>query len=374
MGDGTTGNKRHIRKLPLEVTDSTGYLSNVAAITAGGAHVCALKSDSTVWCWGYAFQGQLGDGTMGHFPPGARFKPVQVLNSVGDAPLTDVVGIDGGGNHTCAVKADGTAWCWGYDQFGQLGDDTSGGYGGNHVRLLPVQVVTAAGPALTNVTQIAAGNFSSCAVTADQTVWCWGADDQGQLGDGVVNNFGDVKAAVQVITESGTLSSVTAVSLGTGHYACAVRSDGTVWCWGRDGEGQLGDGTRGNENYNRSKAVEVVSGGAPLDNMKSVNAGSNHTCAVTYAKTAWCWGSDASAELGDATFGEGGSRLYPVQVVKDAAALTNVKQIAAGLEHTCALRTTGHVLCWGSDKNGAIGDGTRGDANHVRVTPVAVSF
>jgi alpha-tubulin suppressor-like RCC1 family protein len=333
-------------------------------------HNCALKSDQTVWCWGYASEGQLGDGTTGHFPPGARLHPVQVLNGDGNGPLTDVASIDGGSNHTCAVKTDGTAWCWGWDQMGQDGDNTAGA-GGQHIRTLPVQVVTAAGPALTNVTQISAGDFASCAVTTDQSVWCWGGDDQGQLGDGDPNNFGDVKAAVQVQTQSGTLTNVMSVSAGFGHYACALRSDGTVWCWGRDGEGELGDGTTGDSSSMRSKAVEVMSGADPRANIKSISAGSQHMCAVTYDKTAWCWGNDGSAQLGDAAFG---IQLEPVQVMKGSSALSGVRQIAAGLAHTCALRTTGHVLCWGSDKQGQIGDGTRGDANHVRMTPTPVLF
>jgi len=315
LGDDTTTN----RYTPVQVVN----LTNVVSVAAGCSHTCALKSDGTVWCWGYNGEGELGDNTTTD-----RYTPVQVVN------LTNVVSVAAGCSHTCALKSDGTVWCWGYNGYGQLGDNTTTD------RYTPVQVVN-----LTNVVSVAAGDSHSCALKSDGTVWCWGFNSDGELGD---NTTTDRYTPVQV----SRLTNVLSVAAG-GRHTCALKSDGTVWCWGYNGYGQLGDGTT----TNRYTPVQV----SGLTNVVSVAAGYYHTCALKSDGTVWCWGYNGYGQLGDNTTTD---RYTPVQVVN----LTNVVSVAAGNSHSCAIKSDGSAWCWGFNSDGELGDGT----TTKRYTPVQV--
>jgi len=293
----------------------------VWTFSTGGYHSCALKSDGTVWCWGWNNRGQLGDGTTTD-----RYTPVQVVN------LTNVVSIAAGAYHTCALKSDGTVWCWGYNEDGELGDGTTTN------RHTPVQV-----SGLTSVVSIAAGDYHSCALKSDGTVWCWGYNYCGELGDGTTTKR---LTPVQV---SG-LTSVVSIAAG-GYHTCALKSDGTVWCWGNNEDGELGDGTT----TDRHTPVQV----SGLTSVVSITAGGYHTCALKSDGTVWCWGYNEDGELGDGTTT---NRHTPVQVVN----LTNVVSIAAGGLHSCALKSDGTVWCWGYNYDAELGDGTTTN----RLTPV----
>ena len=188
-------------------------LNGVRAIAAGASHTIALKSDGTVWAWGYNESGQLGDGTIID-----STTPVQVNG------LEEVVAIACGYYHTIALKSDGTVWSWGYNVYGQLGDGTT------IDNTMPVQV-----SGLEEVVAVACGASYTMALKSDGTVWTWGCNVYGQLGDGTTI---ESTTPVQV---SG-LSSVVAIA--GGYYSSvALRSDGTVWMWGCNGFNQLGDGT-----------------------------------------------------------------------------------------------------------------------------------
>ena len=151
-------------------------LSGVIAISAGSQHTCALLPDSMVRCWGLEVDGQLGDGT-GHFPGDGNPSPVVVSG------LVEVTALAGGGDHSCALIAGGTVECWGYDKSGQLGSTATTTCFGLACSRTPVRV-----PGLTNVVAIGAGAEHTCAVAADGSAWCWGDDTHGQLGDGTTTN------------------------------------------------------------------------------------------------------------------------------------------------------------------------------------------
>jgi hypothetical protein len=235
LGDGTTT----VRYAPVQVSGLTG----VVALAGGERHSLALKDDGTVWAWGANYYGQLGDGTTTQ-----RLTPVQVSG------LSGVIAIAGGGSHSLALKGDGTAWAWGRNSEGQLGDGTT------EVRRTPVQV-----SGLSGVTAIAGGDFHSLAAKGDGTVWSWGHNDLGQLGDGTSGT--QRLTPVQV---SG-LSGVIAVA-GGGKFSLALKGDGTVWGWGYNGYGQLGDGT----NITRLTPVQV----SGLTGMGALAAGQHHSLAV----------------------------------------------------------------------------------------------
>ena len=193
--------------------------------------------------------------------------------------------IAGGRVHAIALKSDGTVWAWGYNAYGQLGDGTTA-----WSRPTPVQV-----SGLSGVTAIAAGGYHTIALKSDGTVWTWGANGNGQLGDGTTT---ERKTPVQV---SG-LSSVTAIAAGSSH-TIALKSDGTVWTWGANGSGQLGDGT----NTERTTPVQV----SGLSGVTAISGGESHTITLKSDGTVWTWGANASGQLGDGTYT---SRTTPLQV------------------------------------------------------------
>ena len=369
LGDGTMGDVNFRRLHPVQVVDGGGNLTDVKAIAAGDNHTCALKNDGTVWCWGDGGLGQLGNGTGGGDELAQSLVPVQVLQGAG--MLTGVTAIAARSRHTCALKTEGTVWCWGYDGFGQLGDGTRGA-GRYETRTTPVQVVQGSGK-LTGVKKIALGGQSSCALKTDGTVWCWGDDYRGQLGDGTKGNSSHLRLKpVQVVQGSGKLTGVTAITAGD-YHACARKSTGSVWCWGWDYYGQLGDGTRGGSGYLRLKPVRVVYGTGHLTGVSAITTGSVSTCAIKSGGTVWCWGSNSYGQLGDGTRGNASHmRLKPVQVVYGSGKLTGIVTITAGNVHTCAEKAAGTVWCWGYDIAGQLGDGTLGSTGHRRLRPVQV--
>lgn len=318
------------------VSSDTALLTVTAALTAtvrpmgaGGAHSCALKADHTVACWGHDTSGQLGTGgaTDGSAPD--QLLPFSV------AGLSDVVSIAAGNSHSCALKANGLAACWGSNLNGQLGD------GSTTYRSTPVAV-----SALTNAVAIAISNHS-CAVRADGSVVCWGLNSAGQVGIPVTPDL-----IATPVTVAG-IADVVAVTAGFTH-TCALRTDGRVACWGSNTFGQLGTGG------GTSSSPAMVFG---LTNAVAIGAGMRHSCALKADGSVDCWGNNNTyGELGD---GSGVNSPFPVAV----SGLTDAVAIAVGYSHTCALKTGGTVVCWGWNEAGQLGDGTTSN----RSMPVAVS-
>ncbi|MCL2087921.1 MAG: dockerin type I domain-containing protein [Oscillospiraceae bacterium] len=294
------------------------------SVSAGNDHSVALLSDGTVWAWGWNNRGQLGDDTTTD-----RRIPVQVSG------LTGVTTVSSSGDHTMALKSDGTVWAWGYNWTGQLGDGTVTD------RTTPVQV-----SGLTGVVAVSAGAHHTIALKSDGTVWAWGRNNlYGQLGDGTTI---DRHTPVQV---SG-LTGVTAISAG-GNHTAVLKSDGTVWAWGYNYYGQLGNDTTTNRNI----PVRVFG----LTGVIAIFAGGGHTIALKSDGTVWAWGNNSHGQLGDGTTTD---NYTPKQV----SGLTGVTAISAGVQHTIALKSDGTVWAWGANWAGQLGDGTTTN----RRTPVQV--
>jgi len=222
LGDGTYDDS----SVPVQATG----ISNAIAISTGRNHTCALLSGGTVKCWGYNYYGQLGDGTYGSDSDSST--PVLVSG------ITSAIAIDAGNSHTCALLFDHTVRCWGYNYYGQLGNNSTT----NSSTSVQVSSITSA-------TAIAAGGSHTCALLSNKTVKCWGYNGDGELGDGATDD-NDSPIAVQV---SG-ISSATAISAG-GSHTCVLLSGGSVRCWGDSEYGQLGDGAYDNHS---STPVSVV--------------------------------------------------------------------------------------------------------------------
>lgn len=283
-----------------------------------------------MWCWGANESGQVTVPSMAEPPIPFIYYHVPVGADLGGRPAA------AGGSHSCAIKGDGTLRCWGSDFLGQLGD-------GADLSMPPGYPVTVAG--LDGVSQVTAGSRHTCALKGDATVWCWGYNADGQIGDGTLTTR---DAPVQVKPLSGVLQ----VSAGGGH-TCALVSDGSVWCWGRNASGQLGDGTM----MGRNAPVQV----GTKETATSIDAGYDHNCLVASGGAVWCWGANAYYQLGDGTKSARGS---PVQVMKLTA---GVASVSAGNALTCAVKKDGSLWCWGG---AYVGDGTTSE----RPTPVVIEW
>lgn len=274
LGNGSTTDSA----VPVGVIGS----SQMVAIDAGSAHSLGLRTDGTVWAWGDNDRGQLGaNGTAD------SSVPVQVTE------LTGATAVAAGGLHSLALKSDGTVWAWGYGIWGQLGNNSPAD------SLVPVQVT-----GLSGVKAISAGIFHSVALKSDGTVWAWGRNDVGQLGDNTTTDR-PVPVQVQGNDLNGT-SPVTSISAGRDHNI-ALRGDKTVWAWGLNRTGQLGD----NSTTNRSLPVRVTGPGFIERFPLAVAGGADHSMALMTDGTVWTWGSNAFGQLGNGTRT---SSSVPVQV------------------------------------------------------------
>lgn len=324
LGDGTIETR-------LSPTDVSGLTTGVKAIDAGYAHTCVVTTAGGAKCWGYNYSGQLGDGTTN-----TRFVPVDVLG-LGSG----VASIETGVAHTCALTSAGAVSCWGDNEIGQLGD---GRRDMHHHPTASIFSHLASG-----VHAITAGGDHNCAVLSDGSIRCWGANSNGQLGDGTTTNRSTPIDAI------GLTSNV--LALGAGHsQSCAISADNGPVCWGFNSNGGVGDGTD-QDRFSPSLVNGLGIGVQELD------PGNSYTCALTATGGVKCWGLNDRGQLGDGTKV---SSFVPV----DAIGLnTGVASVAAGSFHVCALTTSGAVKCWGNNAQGGLGDGTTTE----RLTPTNVS-
>lgn len=331
-------------------------LCEIADVGTGALHTCAIKANGTLWCWGRD-PGSVGDGTLGGPACDGYCQPSPVeITALG----SDVVQVTGGFTHTCAVKADGTLWCWGENSAGALGHGVIDGLdcGTGTVCDPSPKQVTALG---SDVRQVSTGFGVTCAVKTDGTLWCWGDNRLGLIGDGTDVGPDCDGTCNPTPTQVASLGAdVTSVSVAESH-ACALRSDGTLWCWGNNGWGELGDGTfLGLDCDGRCNATpaQVTALGADV---ASVSANGLHTCVLRKDSSVWCWGDNTVGELGDGTAsGEpcdssSFCRPTPVQV---AGLADGAERVISGWSESCALAKDGALWCWGLNQAGQIGDGT----------------
>ena len=268
-------------------------------------------------CWGWNYYGQVGDGTNV-----TKYTPTTL------STLTSVVSqIGAGDDHTCVLLTTGGVTCWGYNYHGQVGDGTN----------VNTNSPTTLSTLTSGVTQIAVGGGHTCALLDTGGVKCWGSNGSGQLGNGGVLNK-------NTPTFSNLTSGVTQIAAGEGH-TCALLSTGAVQCWGWNNYGQVGDGTNVNK-YTPTTLSTLTSGAT------QITARSFHTCALLDTGGVTCWGRNFNGQLGDGTYV---NRNTPTAL---STLTSGVAQITAGRDHNCALLSTGGVKCWGRNDTGQLGDGT----------------
>ena len=337
---------------PVSVNDvdsTSCCLSDIIETSPDGRHTGALTSTGDIYAWGEDYSGQIGHGHIScgnvceapHGPsvmPGSR----------------TFVSVATGIWHTCGItEPDMAVWCWGFNSDGQLGT------GDNDDRNAPTQIELPQGR---HAVSINTGYATSCAILDNGSGMCWGKNDLGHLGDGTYNDRNE-PTPISILPDN---RSLIAMDLGAGH-ACGILDDGMVNCWGNstfcNGEdwtgcanttsgGRLGDGTENSSNYPRT--VALPAGRTAI----SIDAGTDHTCAILDDSSAVCWGLNEQGQLGDGTTT---NSTTPVSVSMPSG--IGVAEISAGGKHTCAVATNASVYCWGYHGDGSLGIGEDVDSD-----------
>jgi alpha-tubulin suppressor-like RCC1 family protein len=292
------------------------------SVSVGGAHSCGVTTDSVVYCWGRNDRGQLGDSSTED-----RAVPTRVAGGIAFRSIS------AGGSHTCAVAADGAPYCWGANDSGQLGLGTT------RDQNYPARVgFTTAGMGTMRVSAISAGARHTCALIIhwerQDQMFCWGANSSGQLGiraPGQQLNMTRVALSPQPTFGADRYSSVATGS----QHTCGVSKQGSVYCWGENGRGQLGNASR------TGSPVRFPVRMRRRETFSSVTVGAAHSCALTSAGLAYCWGDNSAGQLGGA---KGASALTPVPLA-DSLKFT---ALSAGGDATCGIRVQGSIWCRGS--------------------------
>lgn len=304
-GDLVEGGRSEVSTPDATPTCSEGIC--LRTVAAGNAFTCSREADARVRCWGDNQRGQLGDQSTKD-----RRDPAFV------AGVTGATDIWAGADAVCARLFDGTVSCWGSNVDGELGDPELTAY----YRARPGAV-----PGLGGVRELALGDGHACARTAD-AVLCWGSNAQRQVGQDVDMKY-DSPQAVR-----GLGSDVVQVAAG-GRTSCALRRDGSVWCWGNNDAGQLANGARA------STAIPAkIAGLAPA---VRIGVSANRICAALRDRTVWCWGGAADRDAG------------PPPAPASVPGVANAVDVALGAEHTCARTADSLLVCWGYDLDGQLG-------------------
>lgn len=296
-------------------------------VSAASVHSCVARGDGSIWCWGGGQEGQLGQGTTA-----SSSIPVRVSS------IVDAVAWDSFGMHNCAILGrEGRVWCWGDNSAQQLGDPS-----------LPDSAIPIQRTNLERVRDIAVGIEGgcstgscgyTCAALSGGRVRCWGSGERGTLGTGM-NTTTNVPLEV--------IGATLAVDVDAGYrHACSRTGAGSLRCWGGNDFAQLGNGLTIEQNI--SVPVTVV------EKVKAVAVGGRHSCAILQSGRAACWGANEIGQLGN-----GDMELYSPDA-QQVQGLLGVAEIAAGANHTCARLTNGTVWCWGANDRGQTGDGTMGE-------------
>ncbi len=309
LGDGTT---EESRALPEAVSGLSNVPDGIRAVHGGHDHTCALKGDGTMWCWGANEAGQLGDGSgVG------QLEPVQV------AGLSDVDNFDCARSHCCAATSEGAVSCWGYGESGQLGNGMSVS------RDTPVKV-TLPGPARL----VGVGDHHSCTILKDERVFCWGANSKGRLGNSTLTSSSRPNEIPDFLATPGSVLDMGADT------TVLSKPKKTALVWGSNEFGEYGNGTR---------SIQVSP--FPIDTsarFTSVDTGWYHSCAIGDDSLVYCWGAN---EYGQAGRGDKEDVSAPSVV----AGIQDIDLIATGNNHTCVHTLQNEIYCWGSNSDGQSG-------------------
>jgi len=322
LGDNSTTSR-------LSPVDLSGVGNNWRQLSGGGSVSAGVKLDGTLWTWGSATYGALGNGST----TASRSSPATTIVAGTDWKEVSVANYTTGiatGRFCAAIKFDGSLHTWGYNGTGQLGT------GNSTNRSSPLSITT-----ISNWLHVACGSDHALAVTANGQIFSWGSNGVGQLGNG---------STTGPRTSPGTIVGNTydwiKVAAG-GSNSAAIKNEGSLWCWGLNTLGVLGD----DSTVNKSSPVSVAGGGFNWEKV-SISSASSHCVATKTDGTLWTWGTNSSGQLGAGTTAN--SRSSPGTT---SGGGTNWKDSSAGSDHSAAIKVDGTLWTWGGNVNGQLGDG-----------------
>ncbi|MFN9003244.1 MAG: RCC1 domain-containing protein, partial [Alphaproteobacteria bacterium] len=322
FGNGTTTSSA----TPTPVTLPAGVTS-FTSLAAGGYGSCGIGNNGRAYCWGHNGHGQLGNGTTTD-----STTPTQVTLPAG---VTSFTSITSGDFHTCGIGNNGLAYCWGLNNYGQLGDGTTTN------RTTPTPVTLPAG--VTSFTSIVGVGRHTCGIGNNGRVYCWGFNNYGQLGDGTTTD----RATPTLVPLPDGVISFTFVGGGTSH-SCGIGNNGRAYCWGFGGYGQLGDGTTTNRT---TPGPTVITPEGPIS-FTSIAGGLQFTCGIGINGRAYCWGDGSWGQLGNGTTSSSIALLVTLP-----AGVTSFASITTGSRHACGIGNNGRAYCWGRADYGQLCDG-----------------
>jgi alpha-tubulin suppressor-like RCC1 family protein len=322
-----TGSIDNIVPTPTRISSNLGWLW----IAAYKTHLCGIKTDHSLWCWGNNDRGQLGaDINTVIF----QELPLQL------GSRNDWLSVSVGESHTCAIRQDHSLWCWGADDYGQIGNPNSATPSATPYQVQPNE----------RWIMVVSGQFFNCAIKTDHSGWCWGGNANGQLGNLTVVS----QSEPTPITGSQQWQWLTAGSL----HVCAIDAEQDLWCWGDNWSGQLGNG-------NFDDSIQPVR----VDTSREyamVAAGEFHTCALKHNQSFWCWGYNLFGQLGrDST--QNHTNEYFVLPQQSGSMASDWLSIDVGYDHVCGIRSSGTLWCWGANYSGQLARQTFVDAAQPRL-------
>ena len=340
LGNSATAGSVFANPTPAAVAGGLTFTS----LTAGHRHTCGLTAAGAAWCWGVNLYGQLGNPTNSGVEFEENTTPLPVS---GNLTFTE---LSAGTEHTCGLTAQGVLYCWGNNFTGQLGRTE------NNNAILPNPTPTPVDGGLT-FAAFSPGASHTCGITSGGVVYCWGDNYFGQLGN--PNNVAQENVAHPTPTVVQGVPAV--VSIIAGNHTCGLTSAGAAWCWGSNQTGQLGAETPDV----REPTPVAVSGGFSF---VSLGAGGGHTCGLVAGGTVYCWGGNLLGQLGTTT------NLGTTNPNYSPTAVNGISLVALAIDaaHTCGLTAAGQAWCWGYNRYGQLGNTTNNDTDTGVATPTAV--
>lgn len=330
---------------PIAVaTPNEGNELTFSSISASDTHTCGVTTQGGVYCWGYNQDGKLGNNltTWSDIP-------VAVLTPR-DGSKSKYTSVSSGGRHTCGLTSDGTAYCWGNNEYGELGNNSTTNSS------IPIVIADSTDGNVLRFSDISAGENHTCGLTLTGKAYCWGY----KMTSVIADQFQKKPVAAPVLA-NGTSLSFASISAGNNH-TCALTKTGAAYCWGDNYQSKLGISSTISPDV-------LVAVSAPLNSASlkflSIDAGNSHNCGVAVGGSAYCWGSNENGVLGNSNSKESGN---PVVVTDKGKQTISFLSISAGGRHTCVLSTSYKTYCWGRNDYGQLGNGTAQNSS----TPIAV--
>ncbi|MFA5386929.1 MAG: hypothetical protein WC322_00850 [Candidatus Paceibacterota bacterium] len=316
LGNGTTTQSLtpvRVLKGEAATTDNDGtYLTNIQTINSGFYHTCAVSNSGNAYCWGFNdYDGELGNGTTDPSSVPTRVIKGEAATTDNDGTnLTNIKSIGIGEYHTCAVSNAGNVYCWGYGGDGELGNSSSTSQT-SPVRVLKGEAATTDndGTYLTNIATVSSGRYHSCVFSNAGNSYCWGLNDDGELGDGTTDPSSVptrvIKGEAATTDNDGTnLTNIKEIDAGAWH-SCAISGAGNTYCWGYNSDGQLGNASTSLQlspvRVLKGEADSTDNDGTNLTNIKNVNIGGFHSCAISSADKIYCWGDSLYGQIGNSS-------------------------------------------------------------------------